>query len=484
MYAVVDVPEFRLQAVSRLRREGPAGPCAVLDESGGRSRVVAANARARAAGVETGMAPARALARCRALQLVVCSPEAEARAVRGLLLLAQGFSPRIEDSAPGRVTADLRGMAAGLCEERGRALLRRLRERGLEARIGISDTQDHAFWAAGLARPFLRVECREDLLCRLPVEVLEADDELAGILRGWGVRTLAELAALPRAALGERLGAAGLELWDRAAGRRVRPLRLFLAAPDFRRSGEFEHRVETLEALLFILRRFVEELALELEAADRAAFAFRLRLGLEGGGSLERRVELPEPSGRTGTLFRVLESALEDVRTESAVVSVALTLDTAEARERQGELFGVVMEDAVRFGETADRVAALVGPGRSGSPRLRDSWRPDDFVMEPLQADLADTGGESGGAPAGPPFRRVRPPQPLRVLLEEGRPAAVDDGESPVLARAIHGPWRSSGGWWEPGGWSREEWDVELEGGALWRIHRESGRWFLEGIYG
>ena len=46
-----------------------------------------------------------------------------------------------------------------------------------------------------------------------------------------------------------------------------------------------------------------------------------------------------------------------------------------------------------------------------------------------------------------------------------------------------NGPWRTSGDWWRPSMWDREEWDVELSNGGLYRVYQASQRWFLEGMY-
>ena len=52
------------------------------------------------------------------------------------------------------------------------------------------------------------------------------------------------------------------------------------------------------------------------------------------------------------------------------------------------------------------------------------------------------------------------------------------------------GPWRTSGEWWRPGltsdgAWNRDEWDLALESGCLYRVYEEldTKRWFLEGEY-
>ena len=56
-----------------------------------------------------------------------------------------------------------------------------------------------------------------------------------------------------------------------------------------------------------------------------------------------------------------------------------------------------------------------------------------------------------------------------------------------ILAKvlAFAGPWRTSGGWWTADAWSRDEWEIALSDGALYRIYCEwqNGRWFVEGCY-
>jgi len=47
------------------------------------------------------------------------------------------------------------------------------------------------------------------------------------------------------------------------------------------------------------------------------------------------------------------------------------------------------------------------------------------------------------------------------------------------------GPWFTSGNWWRTDAWNREEWDIALRSGALYRIFRDlrNEAWFVEGNY-
>jgi protein ImuB len=78
-------------------------------------------------------------------------------------------------------------------------------------------------------------------------------------------------------------------------------------------------------------------------------------------------------------------------------------------------------------------------------------------------------------------LRAFRPPLPAQVALRDGAPAFVS---APGVRGAVGdraGPWRASGDWWDAA-WSREEWDVMLDG-RLYRIFRDRLReaWFVEG---
>ena len=73
--------------------------------------------------------------------------------------------------------------------------------------------------------------------------------------------------------------------------------------------------------------------------------------------------------------------------------------------------------------------------------------------------------------------------------LERGIPVRLAPsvrGMSGGHVRAAAGPWRTSGFWWSSDGaaWLREEWDIELADGALYRLVRDRARgmWELEGV--
>src|SRR5215469_10320869 len=90
--------------------------------------------------------------------------------------------------------------------------------------------------------------------------------EIFAILHKWGVRTVGQLAALDKEQLGARLGPEAIRMWERANGRSSRILKLVRPPESFEESVEFEREIETAEPLLFMLRRFLEQLVVRLAA--------------------------------------------------------------------------------------------------------------------------------------------------------------------------------------------------------------------------
>src|SRR5260370_38076179 len=103
-------------------------------------------------------------------------------------------------------------------------------------------------------------------------------EEVVAIRDKWGIHTLAQLAALDKEQLGARLGPEAIRMWERANGRSSRLLKLIRPPESFEESFEFEREIETAEPLLFMLRRFLEHLAVRLAAIYLVTKELTLRI--------------------------------------------------------------------------------------------------------------------------------------------------------------------------------------------------------------
>jgi protein ImuB len=302
------------------------------------------------------------------------------------------------------------------------------------------------------------------------------------ILHRWGIETLGQFAALEKEAVAARLGPIGLQLWERAAGKTTRLLKLVPIQESFEEAFEFENEIETSEPLLFMLRRFLQQFSMRLGALHLVASALELEITFSNKGSYSHRFKIPEPTNNVETLFRMLHTHLENFTSESPIIAIGLKAETTRPSFEQFHLFETALRDPARLTQTLARLSGLLGSEHVGTPVLEETHRPDAFRMEPFSWQLPETKSDSPRLPASA-LRRFRSPLPASVLLTKNRPAHFRSEEIQGAVRAEKGPYLASGNWWDEKTWDRAEWDVELENGALCQCHSSGGEWALDGIY-
>src|SRR6185295_10798058 len=127
---------------------------------------------------------------------------------------------------------------------------------------------------------------------------------------------------------------------------------------------------------------FVGQLSARLDLLGLVVAGLDLQLKLASGKSYERLFEVPAPTGRAETLFRMLQTHLENVRTDSPIVSLQLAARPSDLRAHQFGLFEARLRNPNQFHHTLARLGALCGSGKVGTPVVENSFRPDAFRME------------------------------------------------------------------------------------------------------
>ena len=490
MFAVISVPDFSLQSVLRHEPELRKYPVALVADESAKSPVTQTTAAARQYGVSPGLTSTQAKARCEKMAFRLRSAEQEHSAQEILLECAYAFAAYIESTGPGLCTVDLRGLPLlnsdnlrETLEAWAGQLLQRLEEFHLTAGIGLAATPAVALHASTGATPVRYVGNVEEFWRELPLTELIVAPELLQILRKWGISTVAAFRALGKKQIAERLGMDGLNLFENTESNKIRPLHLTAPKQIYEEHFEFENPVEMLEPLLFIVRRFLDQLVRRVSLAHFAVQELTLSLKLDPGVPHERTLRIPAPTRDVETLFRILHNYLETVRTQSPIVGLSLRAQPSPTETQQFQLFETAIRDPNRFYETLGRLSALVGPERVGTPVLRDSYQPEAFSLAPVTAAPVQRKlFAQATAPRGLMLRRFRPPLPTEVKLNEGQPTSIRNARTNASVLRSQGPFRASGQWWE-NVWSREEWDVETRQGELYRLVRENNQWFVEGAY-
>src|SRR6266699_3936161 len=311
--------------------------------------------------------------------------------------------------------------------------------------------------------------------------------QILAILHKWGIHTLGQLAALDKEQLGARLGPEAIRMWERANGQSNRVLKLIRPPESFEESFEFENEIETAEPLLFMLRRFLEQLAVQLSGIYLVAKELTLRITFTDKQIYERIFKIPQPTNNVDLLFRMLHTHLENFKSEHPIVAVALEAQATKPPKQQFGLFEMTLRNPHQLSETLARLTALLGTDRVGTPVLEETHRPDTFRMEPFSWNAAESAVPSGElsdalrtAHTTTALRRFRPVAPASVFISENWHLQSEKIRGKVVDQ--RGPYLISGNWWDQTSWARAEWDLELDSSVVVRCHQGDSQWELDGI--
>ena len=414
-----------------------------------------------------------------------------------LFAIGKAFSPEVEQSADAATVVFSIGPLIRLIggpEEVASEIARRAHERGLQGQIGIAANPEVAILAARHTKTMHLIPAGEERrhLARLPIEALfEPSDDLEAIevLDRWGIRTIEDFTKLPEAGIAERLGARGLQLLKIARGESKRPLRPVREGVRYDERIETDHPIALLEPLLFLVARLLNELCGRLRTHSRATTELRVKLELENETSHTRMLQLPFPTHDAKALTKLVQLDLEAHPPAAPIRALTIAVTPVDPRVVQNGLYTPPAPEPEKLELTLSKIRAMVGAGKAGSPELLNTFKPDRWRMRatppgPKQSLVyVEEGYGSGGIRLA--FRYFRPPLEARVeVAEEGIPKRIFATGVWGAVVEVAGPWRASGEWWNnEEHWSRQEWDVALNDGAIYRMFLSGRRWFVEGTY-
>lgn len=386
------VPRLELIAALGGRREMLTEPIALAPAAGAEQRIGQASGAAEAYGVSEGMALSEALSRCPALGLIAPDPGAAERRWEQTLQRLEGVGAEVESERSGEAFCELDPLTSLWGPGPEQVLAKLDSAAGGGAKLGGGPTRFCAFAAASRARarrkpPLVPVGRMREFLSPLPVSLLRArlggpgreSLRLIETLERLGVRTLGELAGLPRVAVADRFGELGLAALALAEGHDS-PLRPRLPHEEILQEiGLPESAYGT--QLRRALELLVERLLADSRLRGRTLRSVRLEARLAGGGSWRETTPLRTPSRSAERLMLVLGPKLDRLPAPASALGVrALELgpeagvqDTLSSEDggRRRELVAEAVRQA-RAGAGPDAVLRVVevDPGS----RVPERW--------------------------------------------------------------------------------------------------------------
>lgn len=466
LWACILLPQLALDGVLR-RHPTPDEPLALVTGPAQRRVLRTVNAAAKAAGLRAGQSLATAQALCHRFTAVEYDAAEVARWHDFLAAWAYRYGSLVSRQLPSALLLEVEASFRlfGPWPRLEAQLRADLTELGFRHRLALAPNP----WAAralanvhdGLA--ITEPEPLRHALGQLPVERSGLPTEVSESLRRMGLRQLRQLFALPRAALGKRVGNETLQQLDRLRGELATPLAYFQPVDAFEARIEFNYEVQSSQSLLFPLRRLTGDLAVYLAGRDGGVQRFTLRLEHERGAATEVPIGLLAPEREPAMLFELSRGRLEQLQLPGPVRALQLIARELPPFVPAGrDLFDARPQQAVPWEQLRERLRARLGDAAVHGLALRADHRPERSWRT-----------ESQRGETAPPL-----PRPGWLL---SKPMPLRDHRLHILA----GPERIESGWWD-GDVRRDYYVVQTSlGQRAWafRPAGEQGGFMLHGWF-
>jgi DNA polymerase IV len=282
--------------------------------------VLAASYEAKAHGVRTAMGGGLARRMCPWAVVVPPRFAAYTAASRAVFAVFRDTTPLVEGISIDEAFLDVGGLRkiAGPPSDIARRLRAEVAARvGLPITVGVARTKFLAKVASRVAKSdgllVVPIDGEREFLHPLPVELLwGVGAATAGKLRGLGIRTVADVAALGEPALVSLLGpAAGRHLQALAVGRDPRPVQVGRRRRSMGAQRALGRRPRTPEEIAAMLAGLVDRVMRRMRAAHRVGRTVVLRLRFADFSRVTRSHTLSRATARTDNMLEAARTLLE-----------------------------------------------------------------------------------------------------------------------------------------------------------------------------
>jgi protein ImuB len=345
-----------------------------------------------------------------------------------------------------------------------------LTQLGFRHRIAVAPTAAAAVVFAGTNDGLVITEPAQlrHALGRLPLAASRLPGKTVTALAGMGLRELRQVFALPRAGLARRVGPAIVAQLDRLTGDAPDP-RDFYAPPDvFEERIELNYEISHHPALLFPVRRLVNDLAAYLAGRDGGVLRFTIALEHEDHADTDVVVGLLAAERDPSRLFDLARSRLERTAIPAPIRALRLVARELPPFVPAGrDLFDDRPAQAMPWDALRERLRARLGNEAVHQIVTHADPRPE-HAMRRIAMLNKD------------PAALVVPPRPSWLLP---RPIPLHEAGLHILA----GPERIESGWWDGGDVRRDYYLVRTaQGQRAWAFRpagATEGAWMLHGWF-
>ena len=510
------------------------------------------NGAAAAIGLGPGLRAADVAAATPYLRTAYADPAYESASLKRLAAWCRRWSPLTRPDGTDGIALDVTGCTHLFGGEE--VLLATIREalarQKLTARLACAPCHGAAHALARFSGAACTVVAKQDLAARvavLPIAALGLEPRTATALYRLGLKTVGQLARMPRPALKKRFGKGRThhdprdDTWEVFAARLAgapsdvltrldgiharidTPLDPDRPVPASRIASGLPEPIFDTETVLNNAHLMIARLMAVLEARGEGVRTLLVEAFRTDGGRSATRLHLARATRDARHLTRLLAERLEDWRAEYGFDALAVEATHVEAME-PGQADGFADETGPDAAGLIDRLSVRLGaeavtcpvPRESHKPERAEIWVPalSRYARQSqrerseraqgrkaqdvgsLQKKGPDATGWIAPSACPRPERLFEPPEEVGVLyaLPEGPPARFTWRAKVHTVARVAGPERIAPEWWRERSQTRarDYYRAEDEDGARFWLYAEgfagdergdTPRWFLHGLF-
>jgi protein ImuB len=501
------LPSWPTLRLRRLNAATPDKPLATVETVRGLRRLAAVCPLAEAIGLRPEQALAEARAICPELEVIEADPEADHAALDALAAWCERYTPLAAADPPEGLFLDITGCAHlfGGEDRLAADLAGRLGRNALSCTVAVAGTAGAAWALARSATTRADVTAlpageERAALEHLPIALLRLDARTVAGLRRLGLRSIGELARLPRAELAARFGTEPVLRLAQAFGTESEAITWPRPPAAWEERIAFAEPIGTPEDLARALRLLADRLCFRLEAKALGGHRFGATFYRVDDRHPRIEVATALPVRDPGYLAKLLGAKLETVDPGFGIeVMVLAAEETAPLRLPQGNLSDLATPPATELAAVVDELVNRLGGDRLWRPAPQASHVPErsTYHIPPLSRPATWTHDPA----TDPPVRLLRRPEPIEATapVPDDPPIQFRWRGALHRVRAATGPERIAAEWWRRQEQiKREEIDLvrdyyrveDTAGGRFWIFRTglnagdESARWFVHGLFG
>jgi protein ImuB len=453
-----------------LRPLQESGPVAVTDGKGSRRTVIACSRAALESGIAVGMDAPSSMMREPQLRLIDRSRTDERRATAAIACWAHQFTSEVcVDASRWMLWLEV---GSSLRYFDGLARINSDIKNGIErlgytASLGIAPTLEAAAFLTQHAEmmPLLAKADIRRMIAELPLRGLDLGLKVIDQLHTAGLRTVEDLLSIPFDSLARRFGEKLPHYLQKLLGERSDVRRRHRAPTVYRQRFEFMDGIESVEGLLFPLRRILQQFEGYLRGRDRAIQRLTVALLHRDPAKTVLHLVTSSPQRDAAQLFTLLREKLERTQLPDPVSEIRLSADEfVEPLISQGDFFDDHQRTSQDWSAVLDKLRSRLGPDAVRHLGLTDDHRPENAWCV-----VSDS--------TTPVATDDFPDRPLWLLH---KPQQISH-----LPELLGTPERIETGWWSGQDSSRDYYLARTPEGARCWLFRDgtTNRWYLQGLW-